>query len=104
MGDPIILGYMYSLKQIWGGLYNMTKKEEISKKAWELFLKRGYAKTPISDIAKTIGSSKGGLYRYFSNKEDLLFYIIESLMEKELVQSLIKRIGYQIPKKGLDIS
>ena len=49
----------------------MTKKDEISKKAWELFLKRGYDKTPISDIAKTIGSSKGGLYHYFSNKEIL---------------------------------
>lgn len=79
----------------------MTKKEEISKKAWELFLKRGYDKTPISDIANTIGSSKGGLYHYFSNKEDLLFYIIESLMEKELVPIIDKADTISDPEKRL---
>ena len=79
----------------------MPTKEEISHKALELFLEKGYDKTPISDIAKGLGSSKGGLYHYFPNKEALLFYIIDTLMNRKLVPIMDKADKISDPEKKL---
>lgn len=79
----------------------MSKKEEISKKALELFLEKGYDKTPMSDIAKGLGASKGGLFHHFPMKEDLLFYIIDHLMVKNLVPVLEKAKKITDPEKRL---
>jgi len=62
----------------------MSKKLEICETAMALFYKRGYDNTPMSHIAKALGASKAILYHYFSNKEELLFSIIEYQMEKYL--------------------
>lgn len=80
---------------------SISKKEEISHKALELFLEKGYDKTPMSDIAKALGSSKGGLFHHFSKKEELLFYIIDQLMRKNLVPILEKAENIDDAEKKL---
>ncbi len=49
-----------------------TTKEEIIKKAVEVFRKRGYYKTSMSDLATACGLQKGSFYYYFKSKEQLM--------------------------------
>ena len=57
-------------------------QENIQAAAFELFARRGYAQTSISQIAKAAGVSKGLLYNYFDSKEDLLLRIVEQAIEE----------------------
>jgi AcrR family transcriptional regulator len=47
------------------------RPEEISAAALRVFARRGLHKTTLDDVAKEAGVSKGTIYRYFKNKEDL---------------------------------
>jgi TetR/AcrR family transcriptional regulator, cholesterol catabolism regulator len=63
----------------------MDKRQEIYEKALELFISNGYGQTPLSLIAKSLNITKAGLYHYFSSKEELLFFIHEQNMKKDLI-------------------
>jgi AcrR family transcriptional regulator len=63
----------------------MDKRQEIYEKALDLFISEGYDQTPLSKIAKALGITKAGLYHYFSSKEELLFFIHEQNMKKDLI-------------------
>jgi TetR/AcrR family transcriptional regulator, cholesterol catabolism regulator len=63
----------------------MDKRQEIYEKALELFISHGYDQTPLSLIAKSLKITKAGLYHYFSSKEELLFFIHEQNMKKDLI-------------------
>ncbi|MGB9629256.1 MAG: TetR/AcrR family transcriptional regulator [Thermodesulfobacteriota bacterium] len=60
------------------------KNIEICKIAAKLFNKRGYLSTTLNDIARDGGITKGGIYHYFSTKEELLFVILYRYMDKML--------------------
>ena len=47
-------------------------KSKILEAALKLFGTQGYQNTSISEIMKLAGVSKGLMYHYFSNKEDLV--------------------------------
>lgn len=51
--------------------------EEILYAALDLFIRKGYAATKISDIAESVGMSVGLLFHYFKSKEDLYDKLIE---------------------------
>ncbi|MBT8380259.1 MAG: TetR/AcrR family transcriptional regulator [Ignavibacteria bacterium] len=53
-----------------------SSKEKILNVALELFVKKGYHATSISQIAQKAKISKGLMYNYFASKEDLLDEII----------------------------
>ena len=57
-------------------------REDIIKKASVLFLKQGYNKTTIRQIADVTGLGRGHLYYYFKKKEDILLYLYRGLLEK----------------------
>jgi AcrR family transcriptional regulator len=63
----------------------LDRREEIYEKAMELFIAEGYDRTPLSKIAKTLGLAKAGLYHYFNSKEDLLFFIHERNLKRDLI-------------------
>ena len=50
---------------------NDDKRQRIYISAAKIFARDGYAKANTSEIAKDAGISKGSLYDYFENKEDL---------------------------------
>jgi AcrR family transcriptional regulator len=54
-----------------------SSKEKILSVALELFAKKGYYATSISQIAKKAKISKGLMYNYFPSKEKLLDEIIQ---------------------------
>lgn len=58
--------------------------EEVAEVALRLFLERGYDNTPMSLIAKRLGLTKAGIYHHFASKEDLLFLVHKTAMERGL--------------------
>ncbi len=53
-----------------------ARPEEITAAALTLFVERGYANTRLEDVASLSGVSKGTLYLYFANKEDLFKAVV----------------------------
>ena len=53
------------------------RKEQLIKLALEQFVEKGYESTTITDLQKSFGLTKGGLYHYFNSKEDILDAVIE---------------------------
>lgn len=58
------------------------KKEQIIRAAIQLFARKGFARTTISDIARQAGIGKGSVYDYFETKDEIiqdcfLFFIKE---------------------------
>lgn len=47
------------------------RKQEILETVLDLFIRKGYAATKISDIAQSVGMSVGLLFHYFESKEKL---------------------------------
>ncbi len=50
-----------------------TGRDEICRKALELFLHKGYRETSLNDIAASLSVTKGALYHHFSNKQELYY-------------------------------
>ena len=53
-----------------------ARPEEITAAALEQFVERGYAGTRLEDVAARAGISKGTLYLYFENKEELFKAVV----------------------------
>lgn len=56
-------------------------KETIKTVSIDLFFKKGYFATSISDIAKGSGIQKASIYYHYASKEELLFHILKSTMD-----------------------
>ena len=60
-----------------------ARPAELLAAALDLFVEKGYAGTRLDDVAHRAGVSKGTLYLYFENKEDLFKAVIrESVVER----------------------
>ena len=53
------------------------RRQEILAAALDLFIRRGYTATKISDIAQTVGMSVGLLFHYFESKEQLYEALVQ---------------------------
>ncbi len=62
--------------------YKSQLRERIIESAVECFAKTGFDRTKMDDIANVSDVSKGTLYLYFKNKEDLFYGICESSLKK----------------------
>lgn len=58
------------------------KKQRIIDAAYEIFSEVGFYNANTTDIAKRAGVSTGIVYGYFSDKRDILIYVIEIYMNK----------------------
>jgi TetR/AcrR family transcriptional regulator, repressor for uid operon len=67
--------------------YKIDVKEKIVNAALMTFSKSGYDRTRMDDVAEAAKVSKGRLYLYFKNKEEL-FYAISERNIAELKQQL----------------
>lgn len=47
-------------------------RSRIAKASWELFRRKGYQDTTITDIIEAAGTSRGTFYHYFNGKDELL--------------------------------
>lgn len=64
---------------------------EICKVAARIFDQRGYLAATLEDVAQAAGMTKGGVFHYFSKKEELLFLILYRYIDFSL-RSLKKKL------------
>ena len=57
------------------------KAEEIARAALKVFIRKGYHRTTMAEIAEEAGMGKGTLYEYFKNKESLFRFIFDRFFE-----------------------
>ncbi len=60
----------------------VQKRRDIALSCKEIFFQNGINDLTISQIAKTAGVGKGTIYEYFKNKEDIIFEIVNNLIQE----------------------
>ena len=60
----------------------VQKRKDIALSCKDLFIQNGIKDLTISKIAQTAGIGKGSLYDYFKNKDDVVFEIVDILLEE----------------------
>ena len=58
------------------------KRKSIALSCRELFVLQSISGVTISQIAKTAGVGKGTLYEYFKNKEEIVFELVDILLQE----------------------
>jgi AcrR family transcriptional regulator len=58
------------------------RPNEILDAALRVFAERGYRNTRLEDVGEAAGVTKGAIYHYFANKEDLLLRAIQHRSEE----------------------
>jgi len=85
------------MEKDWTGLSKkeINKMEKIAKSAAKLFNEKGYLETSMDDISSAARLSKGGIYHYFSSKNEILFFISANFMDLLLggLEEELKKIG-----------
>ncbi|WP_400244902.1 TetR/AcrR family transcriptional regulator [Niallia sp. JL1B1071] len=61
------------------------RRANILKAAKNVFIEHGYEKTTMRHVMEEAGVSRGGLYQYFSNKEDLFEAILAENLSSEVI-------------------
>jgi TetR/AcrR family transcriptional regulator, transcriptional repressor for nem operon len=56
-----------------------TNKDEIILQAIQIFRKKGYYNTSMSDLAEQCGLQKGSFYHYFPSKEVLMVEVLKTV-------------------------
>jgi AcrR family transcriptional regulator len=69
----------------------VQKRKDIALSCKEIFVQKGIKDLSVSQVAKAAGIGKGTVYDYFSNKEDIVFEIVNILMQ-EYKESLTKKM------------
>jgi AcrR family transcriptional regulator len=60
----------------------VQKRKDIALSCKELFFRHGIKNLTISEVAKTAGVGKGTIYEYFKNKEEIVFEIVNILLQE----------------------
>ena len=60
------------------------KMEKIGKAAARVFDKIGYLQANVNDVADAVRMSKGGIYHYFTSKEEILYFVLDRYMDRVL--------------------
>ena len=69
-------------------------KQEIFNVARELFIKKGFKETGISEITKEVGIAVGTFYKFYSSKEEL-FMDVFIKEDQALKKDIMKSIDFQ---------
>jgi len=69
----------------------VQKRKDIALSCKDIFVQKGIKELSVSQVAKVAGIGKGTIYDYFSNKEDIVFEIVNILMQ-EYRESLGQKI------------
>ncbi len=71
------------------------RKIRIGKVAAKLFSENGYLDTSMNEIASAARMSKGGIFHYFSTKDEILCFILNNYMDLVLegLEEDLKKIG-----------
>lgn len=70
-----------------------SRPGELIAAALEVFVERGYAATRLEDVAQRAGVSKGTLYLYFANKEELFKAVVRENIVPQLERFRASLLG-----------
>lgn len=65
-------------------LIKESRSDHIIQHAKEVFFKKGYSMTAISDVCKSAGCSRTTLYSYFESKENLYLAVVKKTLSRFL--------------------
>ena len=60
----------------------MTTKDRIIEEAFKLFLNNNFEKVSISDLEEAVGKTRGAIFYFFKNKEEIFNEVIETYIIK----------------------
>lgn len=66
-------------------------RDEVLDAAIQLFWKKGFADTSLSDLEKATGVNKSGLYSEFKDKEDIFLESMKHYRDKSPVMALLEK-------------
>jgi AcrR family transcriptional regulator len=72
-----------------------ARPQELLAAALDLFVERGFASTRLEDVAKRAGVSKGTLYLYFENKEDLFKAVVRNSIVPAIGEAEMSIAGFE---------
>jgi AcrR family transcriptional regulator len=78
-----------------------SRRVEICRTAAQIFRDRGFDATSMSDLARSLGMTKAGLYHYFESKEALLFEIMMFGLDKVRDEVLVPVRAIRDPEERL---
>ncbi|MDR0875143.1 MAG: TetR/AcrR family transcriptional regulator [Clostridiales Family XIII bacterium] len=65
----------------------VERRGEIVDAAREMFVKRGFDDTQISEIAKELNVAHGLIYHYFKSKTELLYAVIDEFAKEHMAEA-----------------
>src|SRR5882672_8129134 len=74
---PVTVSRPRSDKQVGNRALWTDGRKRIAEAALPLFLRYGYHATPVRVIASAAGISSGSVFSYFSDKDELLEYVLD---------------------------
>ncbi len=81
----------------------IQKRKDIALSCKDLFIQNGIKDLTISQIAQTAGIGKGSLYDYFKNKDDVVFEIVDILMNEHNILKEKKILKGKTTKEKIKI-
>jgi TetR/AcrR family transcriptional regulator len=79
------------------GFLNLSKEEQeqVMEAALDEFSQKDYDSASINQIIQNAGISKGSMYHYFQNKEDLYMHMLTKVMEEKtkFLQAAVQNAG-----------
>ena len=79
--------------------YKEEAKKRIIEAGFAVIARKGYCSTTMDDIAAHIGVTKGTLYKYFKNKDELVIEIIKT-MDKDVQETTAAAFSDNAPLEG----
>jgi AcrR family transcriptional regulator len=67
------------------------RREEILTHAMNIFARKGYSATKISDVAESASLSSGLVYHYFESKEDMFVAVLSQSIE--IMNNMVKNLA-----------
>jgi AcrR family transcriptional regulator len=58
------------------------RKQQIIDTAKEMFIENGFQSTHIGQVCEKLDIARGTVYQYFSNKREIIYSILETVIEK----------------------
>jgi AcrR family transcriptional regulator len=72
-----------------------ARPQELLAAALDLFVERGFASTRLEDVARRAGVSKGTLYLYFENKEELFKAVVRNSIVPAIGEAEVSIAGFE---------
>lgn len=73
------------------------RRQELVEAARDLFVKKGYEQTAVSDIVKQVGVAQGLFYYYFTSKKDIFLAVIDRFVQSNLSELAMQLQNESIP-------